>query len=49
LAVDCWSSQAYHGLRERCPEMVDNKHRAKLPENPTIIILSGQNCQLING
>jgi len=26
-----------------------NKHRAKLPENPTSIALSGQNGKLING
>jgi hypothetical protein len=31
------------------PEIADNRHRAKLPENPTIITLSGQKCQLING
>jgi hypothetical protein len=29
--------------------MVDNGNRAKLPENPAIITLSGQKCQLING
>jgi hypothetical protein len=32
-----------------CPKITDNGHRAKLPENPTNIVLSGQNGQLING
>jgi hypothetical protein len=32
-----------------CPEIVDNGHWAKLPENPTNIALSGQNGKLING
>ena len=31
------------------PESIDNRHRAKLPENPSNIILSGQNCLSING
>jgi hypothetical protein len=30
-------------------DMADNRHRAKLPENPVIISLSGQICKLING
>ena len=30
-------------------EHTDNKYRAKLPENLVNIILSGQNCLLING
>jgi len=30
-------------------EIADNRHRAKLPENPTNIVLSGQNGKLING
>jgi hypothetical protein len=30
-------------------EITDNRHRAKLPENPVIIKLSGQNDKLING
>ena len=30
-------------------EMADNGHRAKLPENPANIVLSGQNGKLING
>jgi hypothetical protein len=29
--------------------MADNRHWAKLPENPTNIALSGQNGKLING
>jgi len=32
-----------------CPEIADNRHRAKLPENPSNIVLSGQNAKLING
>jgi len=32
-----------------CPEIADNWHGAKLPENPANIALSGQNGQLING
>jgi hypothetical protein len=32
-----------------CPEMVDSRHRAKLPENPANIALSGQNGKLISG
>ena len=31
------------------PAIADNRHRAKLPENPTNIVLSGQKGQLING
>jgi hypothetical protein len=31
------------------PEIPDNGHRAKLPENPAIITLSGQNGKIING
>jgi hypothetical protein len=32
------------------PERVDNRHRAKLPENPSnIILLSGQKGLLIHG
>ena len=31
------------------PEIADNRHRAKLPENPSNIALSGQNGLLING
>jgi hypothetical protein len=31
------------------PEIADNRHRAKLPENPTNIALSRQNSMLING
>ena len=31
------------------PEIADNWHRAKLPENPTNIILSGQKGTLSNG
>jgi len=30
-------------------EIADNRHRAKLPEKPTNIVLSGQNGKLING
>jgi hypothetical protein len=30
-------------------EIADNKHGAKLPENPANIALSGQNGKLING
>jgi hypothetical protein len=30
-------------------EITDNRHRAKLPENTAIIVLSGQNGKLING
>ena len=30
-------------------EIADNRHRAKLPENPANIALSGQNGKLING
>jgi len=33
----------------QCPEHVDNGHRAKLPENPSNITLSGQNDKIING
>jgi hypothetical protein len=29
--------------------LVDNRHPSKLPENPTQIIVSGQNGLLING
>ena len=32
-----------------CPEIADNRHRAKLPENQSNIALSGQNGKLING
>lgn len=28
---------------------VDNEHRAKLPETPAVITLSGQNVKLITG
>ena len=31
------------------PVIADNRHRAKLPKNPTNIALSGQNGRLING
>ena len=31
------------------PGIVDNRYRAKLPENPSNITLSGQNDKLING
>jgi hypothetical protein len=31
------------------PEILDNKHRAKLPENPVIITLTGQIGKIING
>jgi hypothetical protein len=31
------------------PEMADNRHRAKLPENQANIALSGQKGQIING
>jgi hypothetical protein len=31
------------------PAILDNGHRAKLPENPSNITLSGQNDQIING
>jgi hypothetical protein len=31
------------------PEIADNRHRAKMPENHTNIVLSGQNGQLSNG
>jgi hypothetical protein len=31
------------------PEIPDNRHQAKLPENPINITLSGQNGKLING
>jgi hypothetical protein len=31
------------------PMSAANKHRAKLPENPANIVLSGQNGLLING
>jgi hypothetical protein len=30
-------------------ESIDNRHRAKLPENPSNITLSGQKGLLING
>ena len=30
-------------------ESADNRHRAKLPENPSNIVLSGQNGQIIHG
>jgi hypothetical protein len=30
-------------------EITDKRHRAKLPENPVNIALSGQNGKLING
>jgi hypothetical protein len=29
--------------------MIDNRYLAKLPEDPGIITLSGQQCSLING
>jgi len=31
------------------PESIDYRHRAKLPENPTNIALSGQKGMLIDG
>jgi hypothetical protein len=31
------------------PDMTDNGHRAKVPENVTNIILSRKKCKLING
>jgi hypothetical protein len=31
------------------PEIVENEQEAKLPENQANIILSGQNCLIING
>jgi hypothetical protein len=32
-----------------CPEIADNKHRAKPPEDQAKVALSEQNCQFING
>jgi hypothetical protein len=32
-----------------CPEIADNRCRAKLPENSSNIALSGQKGKLING
>jgi hypothetical protein len=46
--VDFSSSQAYNPSVV-CPEIADNRHRAKLPENQFNIALSRQNGKLING
>ena len=49
LFLDIASRQAYAFQSRLSPDMPDNRHRAKLPENPSIIALSGQNSKLING
>jgi hypothetical protein len=46
--VDFASRQAYNPSRW-CPQIADNRHRTKLPENQFNIALSWQNGKLING
>jgi hypothetical protein len=43
LAMDTTSSIPWY------TEIADNRHGAKLPENPVSIVLSGQKGMLING
>jgi hypothetical protein len=45
--IDFASSQAYNPTVV-CPEIADNGHGAKLPENPMTIGLSGHDSQVIN-
>jgi hypothetical protein len=53
LVFGQWFGQAYALLPKQVfrefSEMVDNGHRAKVPENTANITLSGQKCKLING
>ena len=48
-SVTVWHNLCYDSVQSGEPQLADNKHRSKPPENPATIALSGQNGTLING